>query len=160
MERVILAALVAGVWGCSDGKDGGGDDEPACTIDDGALSGVINGASWTFAAGGTDSFLSDDEDFFASFYGEDDGDSCDYSSPEGASLIVSIPTSAGTYDFSSTLNGTFVFDGSDGVENYVTFDGVVVVDEVTDTTVTGSLCMIYDSDFEVSGSFSLDICAE
>jgi hypothetical protein len=133
-------------------------DELPCDVGSGTLSGTIDGESWTFVAGQTDSYLSDDEEFFAELYAED-YEACSWSAPEGSHLLVSIPTTPGEYEFGAMMNGTFVYDDGGSPMNEVSFSGVVVVDEVTETEVIGALCMAV-GDHEVAGEFVLDICAE
>jgi hypothetical protein len=146
---ILMSALVA----CGD-EDAL--DELPCEVVAGSLSGTIDGQSFAFAAGETDSFLSDDESFFATLYGEA-YETCGYDTPDSPHLIVSIPTTPGEYEFTSMMNGTFVYDEGGSPMNEVTFSGVVIVDEVTDTTVSGGLCMAV-GEHEVSGDFTIDIC--
>lgn len=137
--------------GACGGGDGGGFE-----VTDQPLQGVIGGQAWTFADGETDSFLSDEEQFFAVLFAES-YDACVSLEPEGPQLIVAIPTTPGTYEFSSMLNMTFVPSAG---ENLITGNGGVIVDEVTDTTVTGGLYGKFDDDNEVDGNFTLTICTE
>lgn len=129
----------------------GGGHEIAAT----PLAGTVGGQPWTFVAGHTSAFLSDGEpDFFAELYAEAFAP-CAFSTPPGNHLIVAVPKSPGDYDFSTSLNMTFVVGDS---ENLVTFDGRIVVDEVTDTLVRGGLAGDFDGDNDVSGQFELTIC--
>jgi hypothetical protein len=134
----------------------------ACTssspdIVDTQLAGTVAGQAWTFQAGHTSAFLSEGEDdFFASLYPMA-FTACGFSEPSGAHLIVSIPKQPGDYEMGSNLNMTFVTADSD---NLVTFDGRIIVDEVTATHVTGGLFGSYDGDNEVNGRFDVTICAE
>jgi hypothetical protein len=155
MRNIVILAVIAGV-ACK--KNGGGDDE-TYTITAQPLQGTINGEDWDFVIGGTDAFLSEGEDdFFTSLYGED-VDVCNFGSSEGPSLIVQLPKEPGSYEMSFANNATFVVDGSD---NFIATKGTVRVDEVTETTVTGGVHMIYpdDGEFagEVDGEFEVEIC--
>ena len=142
-------ALVLACGGDADEEDG------LYAVSDGDLSGVVGGEAWSFASGETDSFLSSEEDgFFTSLYTED-LEVCGFESTELPFVLLSIPYEPGTYPFSGSINATFAPDWG---ENLVTFDGTLIVDEVTDTTVTAGLYAIYDADNEVDGWFTVDIC--
>jgi hypothetical protein len=121
------------------------------------LAGKIDGQPWTFVAGHTDAFLSDGEnDFFAELYPAS-FTACGFATPPGNHLIVAVPKTPGDYDFSTSLNMTFVVEPAD---NLVTFDGRIVVDEVTPTLVRGGLHGVYNGDNEVSGQFELTVCVQ
>jgi hypothetical protein len=144
---MLLAALLASACG--------GDDE--MSIDDTVLAGTVNGQSWSFRSGETDAFLSEGEDnFFASLYATE-VEACGFGGPDGYYVIAAVPKATGEYEMSSSLNLTFAVGDSD---NLVTFDGVIRVDEVTDTVVRGGLAASYDGDNTVSGTFELTICAD
>lgn len=121
------------------------------------LAGKVGGQPWTFVAGHTDAFLSDGEDdFFAELYPAA-FTACGFATPPGNHLIVAVPKATGDYDFSTSLNMTFVVEPSD---NLVTFEGRIVVDEVTPTLVRGGLHGVFDGDNDVSGTFELTVCAQ
>jgi hypothetical protein len=152
-RMLVLLGLFAVGCAAKDGKDG--DEEGAdFEISDQNLQGTIAGSPFSFVAGETDDFLSDEDSFFATFYAEA-YEACGFSSPQGDHLIVSVPTEVGTHNFTTSLNGTFVHGGSN---NEVTFEGTVRVDEVTETEVSGGVYMVSGSDFEVDGNFTLTIC--
>jgi hypothetical protein len=133
------------------GACGGGDYTIVMTT----LAGTVGGQPWTFVAGHTNDFLSEGEpDFFAELYPAT-FTPCGFSTPPGDHLIVAVPKAPGDYEISTTLNLTFVVGGS---ENLVTFDGRIVVDEVTATLVRGGLHGDFDGDNVVSGRFELTVC--
>ena len=141
-----LALLVVMVAAC------GTDTSHAISSD--PLAGVVNGQPWSFVAGSTDAFLSQNQDdFFAVFY-PSTYPACG-SEPGGPHLIVSVPKSTGSYDFSLSRNMTFAFDNN----NDIATDGTVRVDTVTSTTLTGGLHGTFDNANEVDGVFTLTICA-
>jgi hypothetical protein len=150
--RPILPLLLLVLAACGEEEA----DELPCEVIAGTLSGTIAGEAFEFVAGETNAFLSDDESFFTELYGEA-YEACGYDFPDGSHLIVSIPTTPGEYEFTAMMNGTFVYDEGGSPMNEVTFSGVIIVDEVTDTTVSGGLCMA-TGDNEVSGDFTVDIC--
>jgi hypothetical protein len=126
------------------------------TIDPTPLAGIVDGQSWTFQAGATDAFLSEGEDDFFAVLHASSFTPCGFSEPDGPHLIVSIPKTPGEYEMSLSLNMTFVVDN----DNLVAFDGRIVVDEVTETSVSGGLVASYDGDNEVNGRFNVTICPE
>lgn len=128
-------------------------------ITDQTLQGQVGGQSWTLVAGDTSAFLSDDESFFASLYAED-FEACGFSQPTGNSLILSIPTSPGDYELSLQRNMTFVVDSEAGPDNLIATEGLIVVDEVTPTTITGGVHARYDGSNEIDGNFTVTICTE
>ncbi len=151
--RLPILLLSFALIACGDEET----DELPCEVAGGTLSGTIDGESWTFAAGETSSFLSDDEEFFTTLYAQD-YEPCGYDLPDGSSVIISVPTTPGEYELGAMMNGTFVYDdGSGSPMNEIAFSGVIVVDEVTDTTVSAALCMSV-GEHEVNGEFTVDIC--
>jgi hypothetical protein len=146
-KLICLASLLFAACGTS--------DSGSTTIDDGPLAGMVAGQPWTFTAGGTDAFLSDgDDNYFAELYAG--AFTCNSSTPTGASLIVAVPKVPGDYPMSLQRNMTF----SNGSDNKIAIDGRVVVESVTATTVTGGLVGTYDDQNQVSGHFTLTICAD
>ncbi len=147
--RLALAVVLLAACGPGGGSSWSVTDQP--------LAGVIDGAAWTFAAGDTDAFLSDEEGYFASLYGED-FEACGFSSPEPPFLLLSIPTEPGEYSFSlSGWNSTIV--PAPG-ENLIVLTGGVIVDEITDTTISGGIYARFDGDNELDGNFTVTICAD
>lgn len=124
------------------------------------LAGTVGGQQWTFQAGDTDAFLSKDEpDFFATLFPASAAGTftaCGFSQPAGNHLIVSIPKTPGEYPMSLSRNMTFVV----GNDNKIAVDGMIVVDEVTATSIKGGLVASFDSSNEVNGRFEIPICAE
>jgi hypothetical protein len=57
----------------------------------------------------------------------------------------------------TSRNMTFVVGDS---QNLISFDGRIIVDEVTPTGVKGGLVGSYDGQNQVNGAFELKICAE
>ena len=128
-------------------------------ISEQTLQGEVGGQPWTFVAGDTSAFLSDEETFFAALYAED-FEACGFSQPSGNSLIISIPTAPGDYELSLQRNMTFVVETGSGPDNLIATEGRIVVDEVTATTVTGGIHARYDGDNEIDGTFTVEICPE
>ena len=128
-------------------------------ISDQQLQGKVGGVAWTFAAGETDSFLSDEEGFFAKLYASP-GEPCAFSSPSGNRLLLNVPTAPGDYELSLSRSMTFVVEESDGPLNLIATEGRLIVDEVTATSVTGGIYGRFDGDNVIDGNFTLTVCAE
>jgi hypothetical protein len=123
-------------------------------IDPTPLQGTVGGQPWAFQAGHTSFFLSEGEpDFFATLYPAT-FTACGLSEPTGSHLIVAIPKTVGDYDMGLSRNMTFVV----GNNNLISFDGRIIVDEVTPTMVKGGLVASYDGSNEVNGRFEVTIC--
>jgi hypothetical protein len=155
--KKLAALIITGALGLAacGGDDEGGD----VTIAETPLAGKIGGQAWTFAQGQTNDFLSEGEDnFFAELYSST-FEACGFDSPTGNNLLGRVPRVAGDFELSLSQNFTFVIDG-DTPNNLIATRGLLRVDEVTDTTITGGLHAIYDGDNEVDGTFSLTICVD
>lgn len=151
-KLTIAAALLTSILAACGGDDGPGEVDTTQT-----LTGLVGGEAWTFVAGETNHFLSEGEDdFFAEFYPAT-YTQCGFSSPSGNHLIVSVPKTPGTYDMGTQRNMTFVVGDSN---NLIAFNGKIVVDEVTTTSVKGALVGQFDGDNEVNGTFELKVCAQ
>jgi len=154
MSRSLVLALLLSA--CS-----GGDEEDAfdvSSIPSGPLQGVIGGEAWSFGSGITDSFLSDDSDFFTTFYALDDVGCDDWSVDGGNHLLGSVPTSPGAFAFDLSQNVTFYIQDTN--ENLVATEGGIVVDSVDGGIVRGAMLATYDADNEVGGSFEVAICED
>lgn len=146
MKKLLLCALLSA---CAA-------DPGSADLKDTPLAGTVGGKTWTFQAGDTDAFLSKDEpDFFATLY-PGTFTACGFSQPDGDHLIVSIPKTPGEYPMSLSRNMTFVV----GNDNKIAIDGMIVVDEVTATSIKGGIVASFDSSNEVNGRFEIPICAE
>ena len=146
---LFCGGLAAAALGC-------GDSGPSYEIASGTLSGKINGTSWKFVSGQTDSFLSDDKGFFTTLYGEK-VDSCGIATGAMDIVLLDVPKTVGDYDFGLTQNATLAH----GSDNKVAVTGLLTVEKITDTTVEAGLYAIVDDDpdNEVSGHFTDTICA-
>jgi hypothetical protein len=121
------------------------------------LAGTVDGQTWTFQVGHTDSFLSEGRDDFSASLYPTSFTTCGFSEPSGPHLIVAIPKLPGDYELGFGRNMTFV--GADS-HNLVAFDGRIVVDQVSATHVTGGLHGTYDFDNEVNGRFDVTVCPD
>jgi hypothetical protein len=150
LALLTTALLSFGATACTISTSSGED------IVDANLAGVVAGQNWNFVAGHTSAFLSEGEDdFFASLY-PSAFTPCGFSEPSGPHIIVAIPKATGEFDMGFGRNMTFV----DGSNNLVSLDGVIRVDSVSATNVTGGLVASYDSDNEVNGTFDVTICPD
>lgn len=128
-------------------------------ITDQPLQGQVGGQPWAFVKGETNAFLSDADGFFASLYAAD-FDACGFSQASGNSLILSIPTEPGDYELNLQRNMTFVVEDESGPQNLIAFDGRIVVDEVSATTIRGGIHARFDGDNEVDGNFAVTVCPQ
>lgn len=145
---VMLVLMV----GCQGGKG------TELVIVDEPLSGTIAGADWVFATGEIDVYLSEGDELFAVLY-PDVYEPCSLEGSTSDHLNVVIPATVGEHPFTTTRNGSFTYEGADGPENLATLDGVVRVDSVGDTELSGGLAMTDGTaDFDVSGTFTLTLC--
>jgi hypothetical protein len=153
LTTLLILSLGLAACGTDDDNGGGGG---GVEIVDTPLAGTVGGAPWTFVTGDTDAFLSEGEpDYFTSLYAST-FTPCGFSPTSENHLIVQLPMAPGEYAFSlSGNNMTFAIAPSD---NLVTFNGKIVIDEVTATTVTGGLYGRYNSANEVNGRFTATIC--
>lgn len=153
MKQLVLTALMAiGLFGC------GGDDEDA-SVTDQPLQGEVNGQAWTLGSATTNAFLSDDDTIWVDAYLDADITCDSFGGGEGASLILNVPREVGTYTLSLSLNMTFVFEDEEGdLLNVVGTNGVLIVEEVTDTQVTASIRASADGDNSVEGRFTAELC--
>lgn len=148
---MVLLAL-----GCSSDGDGGGE---SFEIGSGPLGGKIGGESFTFIAGETDSFLSDDEQFFASLYADPITTACQLGpSSTKHHLLLNIPTKPGDYELGLSLTATFVLETNSGSENLGATRGRLVVDEVTADSIRGKAHVVFDAANEVDGVFQVARC--
>ena len=144
---VLSVLVIGGGAGCGE----------SFAVSDQNLSGTAFGADWVFVTGETSAFLSEGEDdFFSSLYGEDH-EACGFGGPSGPELLGGVPKVAGEYELDFPER-TFTF--AMGGDNLIATEGVIVVEEVTETTVTGGLHIKYDDDNEVDGNFELTICVD
>jgi len=144
-----LLALV----GCG---GGGGDGGSNVMISDQPLSGVIGGQPWTFGSGETDAFLSSADSLFVNLY-PGTVTPCSFDAPTDANLVtMQVPTTPGSYPLSLQRNVT-LYVASTSFNNVAT-RGLLVIDSVTATTVSGGLNTTYDGSNHVDGQFQATIC--
>jgi len=149
----LASLLTLCALGCSSGGEG-----ESFSVGSGPLSGKIGGESWTFGAGQTDSFLSDDEQLFASLYAESFSTCGTGAEPSSRHLILNIPPRSGDYQLSLVLTATFVIPRGSDTDNLGATRGRLVVEEVTDTLVKGKAHVIFDGANEVDGAFQVARC--
>jgi hypothetical protein len=154
--RGLLLTCVVCIAGC--GSDDG--DDESFDIGSGTLTGKVGGKSWTFVAGETDSFLADDDKFFAELYAAPLANACQNGPTSNEHhVILNIPMKPGDYRLSFGLTATFVIEGDSGTtDNLGATRGRLVVDEVTDTSVRGKAHVVFDADNEVDGAFQVTRC--
>ncbi|MDP2343502.1 MAG: hypothetical protein Q8O67_21260 [Deltaproteobacteria bacterium] len=120
------------------------------------LGGEVGGEPWTFVAGDTNAFLSDDESLFSTFSQAAFAACVD--PVEGPQLISALPLEVGVHKLK--LSGPNVTFSPESGENIVAISGAIRIDEVTDTTISGAINAKADGNNEADGVFELTICAE
>lgn len=150
-----MSLFLMGLVAC-DGKMLGGEDYE---IASGELAGRIDGVDWAPAVGETQVDLGDADTWLATLWSED-LEACSRDLPTGDGLVFDAPMAAGEYELGPELSVTFVYGES--LANVVSTTGLLEIEEVGADRVSGGLYAIYaaDPDFEVSGRFVLEICAE
>jgi hypothetical protein len=146
-------ALLLGTWGCGSSDA----DDESFDIGSGTLSGKIGGADFTFVAGQSSSFLSDESTLFVDLYADPITTACQNLATDKNHVIVRLPREPGDYTMSFSLNATFVIEGQE-TDNLLATRGRLVVEEVTDTQVRGGAHIVLDSGNEVSGKFQIAVC--
>lgn len=148
MKKLILISACLGLWAC-------GEEDAAIEIADQPLQGQVEGEAWTVGGAATHAFLSNEEGFWVDVLATPL--MCGGGFGGGNKLIVTVPREVGEYPLGPRLNMTFAVGDN---ENLITFDGAIIVEEVTDTTVTASLKANFDGDNTVEGRFTAEICGE
>jgi hypothetical protein len=150
-RSLFLGLLV--LVGCGSGGGGAGSN---VTISDQPLSGVIGGQPWTFGSGETDAFLSTADSFFVNLY-PGAVTPCSFGAPTDVNLVtMQVPSTPGSYPISLQRNVT-LYVASTSFNNVAT-RGLMVIDSVTATTVSGGLNTTYDDANHVDGQFQATIC--
>ena len=152
MKMLIgMLGLIAGL-GCGGGGSGGGGGAPSNQ----ALTGKIGGKAWTFHTAESDSFLSDDKNFWVDAYAGS-FTPCTSAGPfDSDRLILTLPKTVGTHPLSLSLTETFYVAATS--DNLVATSGTIVIDSVTAATITGSVKFAYNADNSVEGTFEATIC--
>lgn len=152
----VVVVVVATCFACDVPKE----DEPLVFADT-PLAGTIDGAPWTMTAAHSDSFLDDEDGYFAVFLETAPADSCSPGS-EGRSVLTRVPLEVGEQKLSLSKNLTFSYEDENGdVQNDVAIRGGIRVDEIDEAAgvVRGAL-QASTGDHEVDGTFEMTICAE
>jgi len=136
------------------------EEPPPIDFADTPLAGTINGEPWTFVTGATDSFLSDEDGFFTSFYGTPQDDVCETFGDGTPQLLTSLPTEPGEFRMSFRRNLTFSYDAGGQSQNDVaTRGGGFRIDDIDleGKTISGAIKAGVD-EHEVDGTFTVTIC--
>ncbi len=146
-RAVVLATSIGLLAAC------GSDDDSGHSIPDTNLSGTLGAQPWSFADGQTDPFLSQDDQFYATLQGPSQS-RCDAATIGERALLIAFPKQPGERELGDSYSVTFKI----GEENLIATEGVIRIDQVTDTTAIGALQAAYDVDNEVSGVFDVTVC--
>lgn len=152
MRGFLVGLLSLGLLAC------GGDDEDVSVADQ-PLQGQINGQAWTIGSATTNDFLSDEETIWVDAHLAPDVACNGFPGGSGESgLIINVPREVGTYTLGLSLNMTFVYKVDGESNNDVATNGVIIVEEITDTQITASLRATFDGDNTVEGRFVAELC--
>jgi hypothetical protein len=148
LRAIVLAACLAA--GCSIGP---------IDISSAPMAGLIGGTSWSLGTAETNAILSrSSSDQFVAFAYAEAVAPCTNAGSHLLSnrLILNVPRSPGDYLLGSGLNETF-FVQSTGF-NYLATQGRIVVNQVTDTMLSGAAHFRFDGNNDVDGQFQIQIC--
>jgi hypothetical protein len=149
----LAIGLAAGLAGGLAAGCGGG----AIEISDAPMSGRIGGVPWSLGSAETSGFLSSADQFFVEAYAEVVAPCTGAGSQVRSNrLLLKVPRETGNYLLGSGLNDTFFVQ--DTSANYVATQGRIVVNQVTDTMLSGGAHIMFDSNNEVDGQFQAQIC--
>ena len=148
---IVLAAGCGGSGGDGDGTG------PTTTISTQTLAGKIGGQAWTFATGETNNALSTPDKFWVDLYAATFDTCVAFGAPSDAdNVTMMMPKTPGSYPLSLAQNATlYVASSSD---NLVAIRGLLVIDSVTATTISGGMHVTYNADNTVDGQFQASIC--
>jgi hypothetical protein len=156
---VSLLGIVLGA-GCGGGNSdggGGGSGGGTTTISTQTLAGKIGGQAWTFATGETNAALSTTDELWVDLYAATFETCVAFGAPSDADeVIMMMPKKPGSYPLSLANNATL--DVASSSDNWVATRGLLVIDSVTATTITGGMHITYNSDNTVDGQFQAAIC--
>lgn len=141
-----------GLAGCGGGSGAGGGGG---AISSAPLAGKIGGQAWTFGTGESDAFLSDATTLWVDAYAGTFTPCAGNAPLDGDRLILNLPRKTGTSRLSLDLTETFYLGNGD---NLVATSGTIVIDAVTDTTISGGVKFAYDANNSVDGQFTATIC--
>ncbi len=141
-----LGLALLSVAGCG-GGGGGISDQP--------LSGKIDGMAWTLVSAQSNPDQSTGDSFFVEMYAEAQT-ACSFGEPGRPNgLLADLPKTVGSYDIGPGSSVTFY------VMPYTslgTNNGHIVIDEVTETTISGGMEITYNGSNKVNGKFQATIC--
>ena len=149
---LLLAAGCGGSNGTGEASGGGG-----TTISTQTLAGKIGGQPWTFATGETNAQLSTADQYWVDLYAATFDTCVAFGSPTDADeVIMMMPKVPGSYPLSLSQNATLYVASSN--DNWVATRGLLVIDSVTATTISGGMHITYNADNTVDGQFTAAIC--
>jgi hypothetical protein len=148
VRAIVLASCLAG--GCSIGP---------IEISNAPLSGVIGGVAWSLGSAETNAFLSMSDHFNVVAYPQAIAPCTNAAGTvQGNWLILNVPKQTGDYLLGSGINGTFYVQSSNA--NFIATQGRVVINQVTDTMLSGGMNIQLDGNNDVDGQFSATICPQ
>ncbi|MEE2788562.1 MAG: hypothetical protein VX589_14560 [Myxococcota bacterium] len=151
-----LVGFFALSWGCTDSQDSVNADVQI-NIADQPIEGRIDGRPWRFESGLVDIEIVEEDLHYVHLFPSPDA-RCDAPPLHEPHIIVHVPKMEGEYAFGPALNATFAVM-QDGQTTYeITFDGALVVAQLTDDSLLGALYARRGDAHEVNGLFSARSC--
>jgi hypothetical protein len=152
---IVLGAGCGGGTGVGGG--GGGTGGGMTTISTQTLAGKIGGQAWTFATGETNAALSTTDELWVDLYAATFDTCVAFGAPSDADgVTMMMPKKPGSYPLSLGQNATLYVASSSN--NWVATHGLLVIDSVTATTISGGMRITYNGDNTVDGQFQAAIC--
>ncbi len=158
-KNQYIFGLLLSVVACGGDDSKGGD----FTITDQIITGVADGEAWTFDNGGVEVTADNLLDFDFRDGELDDGEErCNhFANFEGTKVFFSVPAEVGKYPLSFSFDEnaqTATFYKKETNLNTIAADGLIRIDEITDTHVSGGLHIEAGDDYKIDGTFDIERC--
>ena len=155
---VVITILIS----CSSPTDKG--NYSSSDIKDQVVQGQINGSEWSYLSGTAEIDYWDSTKISVSLYDSLIDGICDqFMVSTDRMVMFSVPGEEGEYQLSFNFSDggqtvTMVYDTEDVPMNMIASEGIIIVDEITDTDITVSLVAHYGSDNAVNGTATVPLC--
>jgi hypothetical protein len=152
---LLVTTLLFGAGCGPDDKD----DGPAYEVSSGNLTGTIAGEQFAFVSGFATDLFGDGE-YWIELHGSETEDPCNtFGYEDEPHVIISTSPEAKDIDLGLTNNITFAYPSGDTSENDVSTTGRLIIDEVSEESVSGGLYARFE-DHEVDGHFTVPFCPD
>lgn len=159
--RIFLVAMIASISIFISCKNE--DPEAKYNFKDQNLQGKVDGESYEFGDGHFEESQFESDKYSIDLYDASESeDACNLFFSEHVSVFFSIPKEVGVYklffNLSNFTGQTVTLYNPDGSQNNIATEGAVEILTVSDTQITGRMDARMDSDNNVNGNFTVDIC--